>query len=66
MKIYHGAKDGWLEAAVKTRPFGRLLDPRRSRAPSPSSVPTSSGLMTGANIDFDQTVVGASDPPIEP
>jgi NAD(P)-dependent dehydrogenase (short-subunit alcohol dehydrogenase family) len=25
-----------------------------------------SGLMTGANIDFDQNVVGASDAPIEP
>jgi len=25
-----------------------------------------SGLMTGSNIDYDQTVVGASDPPLEP
>ena len=28
MKTYHGAKDGWLEKAVKSRPFGRLIDPR--------------------------------------
>ncbi len=28
MKTYHGAKDGWLEAAAKTKPFGRLLDPK--------------------------------------
>ena len=28
MKTYHGAKDGWLEEAVKSRPFGRLLDPK--------------------------------------
>jgi hypothetical protein len=25
-----------------------------------------SGLMTGANIDFDQTIVGVSDPPLDP
>ena len=31
MKTYHGAKDGWLEEAAKTRPFGRLIDPQRSR-----------------------------------
>ena len=28
MKTYHGAKDGWLAEAVKTRPFGRLIDPK--------------------------------------
>ena len=28
MKTYHGAKDGWLEEAVKTKPFGRLIDPK--------------------------------------
>ena len=27
-KTYHGAKDGWLDEAVKTRPFGRLIDPK--------------------------------------
>jgi len=28
MRLYHGASDGWLEAAEKTRPFGRLIDPK--------------------------------------
>src|SRR3984885_6890753 len=28
MKTYHGAKDGWLDEAIKSRPFGRLLDPK--------------------------------------
>src|SRR5438445_477661 len=28
MKTYHGAKDGWLEEAVRVRPFGRLVDPK--------------------------------------
>ena len=27
MKTYHGAEDGWLQAAEKGRPFGRLLKP---------------------------------------
>jgi NAD(P)-dependent dehydrogenase (short-subunit alcohol dehydrogenase family) len=65
-KAYHGAKDGWLEAAAKTRPFGRLLDPKEVARACAFLCSDESGLMTGANIDFDQTVVGASDPPIEP
>ena len=32
MKTYHGAKDGWLDEAVKSRPFGRLIDPEGSGA----------------------------------
>jgi NAD(P)-dependent dehydrogenase (short-subunit alcohol dehydrogenase family) len=28
MKTYHDAKDGWLEDVVKSRPFGRLIDPK--------------------------------------
>jgi NAD(P)-dependent dehydrogenase (short-subunit alcohol dehydrogenase family) len=65
-RAYHGAEDGWLEAAVKTRPFGRLLDPKEVARACAFLCSDESGLMTGANIDFDQTVVGASDPPIEP
>jgi NAD(P)-dependent dehydrogenase (short-subunit alcohol dehydrogenase family) len=66
MKTYHGAKDGWLEAAAKTRPFGRLIDPKEVARACAFLCSDESGLMTGSNIDFDQTVVGASDPPIEP
>jgi NAD(P)-dependent dehydrogenase (short-subunit alcohol dehydrogenase family) len=66
MKTYHGAKDGWLEAAVKTRPFGRLLDPKEVARACAYLCSDESGLMTGANIDFDQNVVGTADPPIEP
>ena len=65
-KTYHGAKEGWLEEAVKSRPFGRLLDPKEVARACAYLCSDESGLMTGANIDFDQTVVGASDPPIEP
>jgi NAD(P)-dependent dehydrogenase (short-subunit alcohol dehydrogenase family) len=65
MKTYHDAKDGWLEAAVKTRPFGRLLDPKEVARACAYLCSDESGLMTGSNIDFDQNVVGTGDPPIE-
>jgi NAD(P)-dependent dehydrogenase (short-subunit alcohol dehydrogenase family) len=66
MKTYHDAQDGWLEAAVKTRPFGRLLDPKEVARACAYLCSDESGLMTGSNIDFDQNVVGAGDPPLEP
>ena len=66
MKTYHGAKDGWLDEAVKSRPFGRLIDPKEVARACAFLCSDESGLMTGANIDFDQMVVGASDAPIEP
>jgi NAD(P)-dependent dehydrogenase (short-subunit alcohol dehydrogenase family) len=66
MKTYHDAQDGWLEAAVKTRPLGRLLDPKEVARACAYLCSDESGLMTGSNIDFDQNVVGAGDPPLEP
>ena len=66
MKTYHGAKDGWLEDAMKTRPFGRLIDPNEVARACAYLASDESGLMTGANVDFDQTIVGVSDPPLEP
>src|SRR5271156_928495 len=66
MKTYHGAKDGWLEEAVKARPFGRLLDPKEVARACVFLCSDESGLMTGSNIDFDQNVVGTADPPLEP
>ena len=66
MKTYHGAKDGWLDEAVKGRPFGRLIDPMEVARACAYLASAESGLMTGANIDFDQTVVGVGDPPLDP
>jgi len=66
MKTYHGAKDGWLEEAVKTRPFGRLIDPKEVARACVYLASDESGLMTGSNIDFDQNVIGVGDPPLEP
>src|ERR1700677_4858046 len=66
MKTYHGAKDGWLDEAVKSRPFGRLIDPKEVARACAYLASDESGLMTGSNIDFDQSVVGTGDPPLEP
>ncbi len=66
MKTYHGAKDGWLEEAMKTRPFGRLIDPGEVARMCVYLGSSESGLMTGSNIDFDQTITGVSDAPLEP
>jgi len=66
MKTYHGAKDGWLDEAVKTRPFGRLVDPKEVARACAYLASAESGLLTGANIDFDQMVAGTSDPALDP
>ncbi len=66
MREYHGAQDGWLEDAVKTRPFGRLIDPQEVARACAWLASAESGLMTGANIDFDQTIVGVGAESLEP
>ena len=65
MRLYHGASDGWLEEAVKAKPFGRLVDPAEVARACLYLASDESGLMTGANIDFDQNVNGAGDAPLE-
>ena len=64
MKTYHDAEEGWLEKAAKSRPFGRLINPDEVARACVYLGSSQSGLMTGSNIDFDQTVAGASDPPL--
>jgi NAD(P)-dependent dehydrogenase (short-subunit alcohol dehydrogenase family) len=66
MKTDRGAKDGWLEAAARTKPFGRLPDPKDVARACVYLGSDGSGLMTGADIDFDQNVVGAAGAPIRP
>ncbi|GGH14129.1 short-chain dehydrogenase [Alsobacter metallidurans] len=55
---YHGAQDGWLEKAVATQPFGRLVDPDEVARATVFLASDEAGLMTGANIDLDQSVLG--------
>jgi NAD(P)-dependent dehydrogenase (short-subunit alcohol dehydrogenase family) len=66
MRTYHGATDGWLVNAVKDRPFGRLIDPGEVARACAYLASDYSGLMTGANIDFDQTIIGVGAEPLEP
>lgn len=61
MRLRHGAQDGWLEEAQAGRPFGRLIDPREVAKAVAYLASSESGLMTGANVDFDQTILGAHD-----
>lgn len=60
LKTWHNAPDNWLEAAEKSRPFGRLLkadDIARGIIflAGPDSYP-----MTGTLLDYEQTVFGGS------
>jgi NAD(P)-dependent dehydrogenase (short-subunit alcohol dehydrogenase family) len=58
MRREHGATDGWLERAAAEQPFGRLIDPSEVARACAYLVSAESGLMTGAVVDFDQSVLG--------
>jgi len=59
---WHGATDGWLAAAEKEQPLGRLIKPDELARTICFLLSEESGLMTGAVIDFDQSVLGAGSP----
>ncbi len=63
---FHGATDGWLEAAEAGRPFGRLIKPTELASTLAFVLSDDAGLMTGAIIDYDQTVIGAGNAPMPP
>ena len=58
---YHGAGDGWAEAAGKELPYGRLIDPNEVAKAAAFLASDDSGLMTGSVVNFDQWVWGAFD-----
>jgi NAD(P)-dependent dehydrogenase (short-subunit alcohol dehydrogenase family) len=58
---YHGATDGWLERVEAKRPFGRLIKVDEIVTTLAFVLSDDSGMMTGAIIDYDQTVQGAGD-----
>lgn len=49
----------WLEKAAANLPFGRLVDPQEAARAVNFLVSNDAGLMTGAIINFDQSVWGA-------
>ncbi len=58
---YHGAPENWLDEAAKAQPFGRLVDPSEVARAIAFLASEESGLMTGAIVNFDQSVWGAYD-----
>jgi NAD(P)-dependent dehydrogenase (short-subunit alcohol dehydrogenase family) len=65
-RLAHGAQDGWLEAAEARQPFGRLIKPAEAARAIAFLASDESGLMTGAVVDFDQSVLGAYDAAPQP
>jgi NAD(P)-dependent dehydrogenase (short-subunit alcohol dehydrogenase family) len=61
---FHGAGDGWLEEAAARQPFGRLIDPDELAGAVTYLASPESGLLTGAVLDFDQSVTGAGYQPV--
>jgi NAD(P)-dependent dehydrogenase (short-subunit alcohol dehydrogenase family) len=58
---HHHAPDDWLATAAAAQPFGRLVDPAEVARAAAYLASDESGLMTGATINFDQSVWGAYD-----
>jgi NAD(P)-dependent dehydrogenase (short-subunit alcohol dehydrogenase family) len=56
---FHGAQDGWLEAAEARQPMGMLVKPDHVARLASFMLSPASGVMTGALVDFDQNVAGA-------
>lgn len=60
-RTFDGATDGWLERAEAEMPFGRLIKPDEIARTIVHLATSESGLMTGAVVEWDQTVLGAGD-----
>src|SRR4029453_3333949 len=59
MKLYHGAKEGWLADAEQKQPFGRLIKPAEVARAIAFLASAEAGLMTGSVGDFDPVGPGA-------
>ena len=62
-KVAHDAPADWLEKAGAGLPLGRLLDPPEVARAVAFLLSAESMPMSGALVDFDQSVQGAGDPP---
>ncbi len=61
---YHSDGGDWLDEAEAAMPFGRLLKPDEVAGAVAFLASNDSGIMTGAVVDFDQSVPGAGPQPI--
>ena len=57
----HGRPENWLEMVSKNQPRGRLIEADEVARAIAFLCSAESGLMSGAVIDFDQTVIGTND-----
>ena len=60
----HTDGQDWLDEAEASRPFGRLIKPEEAARAIAWLASDESGLMTGALVDFDQSIMGGGDAPI--
>ena len=58
---YHTDDQDWLKKAEAKQPFGRLIKPEEVARAVAYLAGEESGLMTGANVDFDQQVLGSAE-----
>jgi NAD(P)-dependent dehydrogenase (short-subunit alcohol dehydrogenase family) len=58
LKTFHDAADNWLELAEPSRPFGQLLKPEGVARVIAFLASAESAPMTGAILDYEQTVFG--------
>ncbi len=63
---FHGAAADWLERVEREQPFGRLIKTDEVARAISYLGGAESGLMTGAILDFDQSVLGACDSAAHP
>jgi NAD(P)-dependent dehydrogenase (short-subunit alcohol dehydrogenase family) len=59
VQVAEGGGPDWLEKAASQLPFGRLVDPEEAARAVNFLVSDDAGLMTGAIVNFDQSVWGA-------
>ena len=57
----HGRPENWLEIVSRKQPRGRLIETEEVARAIAFLCSAESGLMSGAVIDFDQTVIGTND-----
>ena len=57
----HGRPENWLEIVSRNQPRGRLIEAEEVARVIAFLCSAESGLMSGAVIDFDQTVIGTND-----
>lgn len=65
-KNFHKADESWLSQAEAQQPFARLLKTKEVARSIAYLSSEESGMMTGALIDFDQSIIGCYDNPPHP